>query len=83
MEEEIRYVQSLLRDISFYDDGVERVIPDGVLAIGANDGILRNIGSDIAQLILRCILLLIFGHLGCLPVGAVTSNSTAKQHENS
>lgn len=30
MEEEIRYVQSLLRDISFYDDGVERVIPDGI-----------------------------------------------------
>ncbi len=30
MEEEIRYIQRLLRDISFYDDSVERIIPDGI-----------------------------------------------------
>ena len=30
MEEEIRYIQRMLRDISFYDETVERVIPDGI-----------------------------------------------------
>lgn len=30
MEEEIRYIQSLLRDISFFDESVERIIPDGI-----------------------------------------------------
>lgn len=30
MEDEIRQIQMMLREISFYDDSIERVIPDGI-----------------------------------------------------
>lgn len=34
MEEEIRQIQRMLREISFYDDRIERVIPDGIYGDG-------------------------------------------------
>ncbi len=30
MEEEIRQIQTMLRELSFYDDSIERIIPDGI-----------------------------------------------------
>ena len=30
MEEEIRQIQSMLREISFFDEDIERIIPDGI-----------------------------------------------------
>ncbi len=30
MEEEIRQIQELLREISFFDENIERVVPDGI-----------------------------------------------------
>jgi len=30
MEEEIRQIQTMLREISFFDESIERVIPDGI-----------------------------------------------------
>ncbi len=30
MEEEIRQIQTMLRELSFFDDSIERIIPDGI-----------------------------------------------------
>ena len=30
MEKEIRQIQRMLREISFFDESIERVIPDGI-----------------------------------------------------
>lgn len=39
MEAEIRQIQTMLREISFYDEDIERVIPDGIYGNGTEESV--------------------------------------------